>query len=60
MPNGGSAGGAGGAFHGRDRFDPVLIISQIVLLQACFYTSYVRPEITIQHKLLVAQSKTDL
>lgn len=29
-----------GAFHGRDRFDPVLIVAQIVLLQASFYVSY--------------------
>lgn len=29
-----------GAFHGRDRFDPVLIVAQIVLLLASFYTSY--------------------
>lgn len=31
-----------GSFHGRERFDPLLILAQIVLLQACFYISYVR------------------
>lgn len=29
-----------GSFYGRERFDPILILAQIVLLQACFYTSY--------------------
>ncbi|PXF47722.1 Protein SYS1-like [Gracilariopsis chorda] len=29
-----------GTFYGRDRFDPILILAQIVLLQASFYTSY--------------------
>lgn len=29
-----------GSFYGRDRFDPLLILAQIVLLQACFYLSY--------------------
>lgn len=29
-----------GSYYGRERFDPLLILAQIVLLQACFYLSY--------------------
>lgn len=30
-----------GSYYGRERFDPLLILAQIVILQACFYASYV-------------------
>lgn len=33
-----------GSYFGRERFDPILILAQIVLLQSCFYTSLVRLE----------------
>lgn len=29
-----------GSYYGRERFDPLLILAQIVLLQSCFYASY--------------------
>ncbi|CAN8073799.1 unnamed protein product [Agarophyton chilense] len=48
-----------GSFYGRERFDPLLILAQIVLLQACFYTSYLLLLVIFNYATGTSTSITD-